>query len=222
MQVSIENIEALLPQNQCKECGYPGCRAYAEALTTGQAETNLCSHGGKRIAALLAKTLNRPFKTPALIQPLPGTAFIHEIDCIGCTRCIQACPADAIIGAAKLMHTIVKDWCTGCKLCVPACPTECIEMKELEEIPDDWRAENPSATTLNWIKNRATCARIRFDTLNQRKALLSNKTASSAPISDTSDSMSMPESAILAIDPKKAAIQAAMERARLMRGKNKV
>ncbi len=124
-----DRIDALLPQTQCEQCGYHGCRPYAEAIARGEAPINRCPPGGAVGIAALATLLQRP------VLPLdpehgiekPRTlARIVEMDCIGCTKCIQACPVDAIVGAPKLMHTVIEDDCTGCELCVPACPVDCI------------------------------------------------------------------------------------------------
>jgi electron transport complex protein RnfB len=124
----VENIDALLPQTQCGQCGYPGCRPYAEAINQGDA-INKCPPGGDATIQALADLLGRD---PA---PLDGeatdedtVAYIREAECIGCTKCIQACPVDAIVGAAKQMHTVIEDECTGCDLCVAPCPVDCIDM----------------------------------------------------------------------------------------------
>jgi len=124
-------IDALLPQTQCEQCGYHGCRPYAEAIVRGEAQINQCPPGGAAGIAKLAALLQRPALP---LDPEHGIekprmlARIVEADCIGCTKCIQACPVDAIIGASKLMHTVLADDCTGCELCVPACPVDCIEL----------------------------------------------------------------------------------------------
>ena len=134
----VEKLDALLPQTQCGQCGYPGCRPYAEAIANGDA-INKCVPGGeptiKRIAELMGVEV--PVDGP-LEPPIKKVAFIHEDLCIGCTKCIQACPVDAIVGAAKMMHTVIKSECTGCDLCVDPCPTDCIEMIELPTTPDSW------------------------------------------------------------------------------------
>lgn len=124
-----DRIDALLPQTQCEQCGYHGCRPYAEAIARGDAEINQCPPGGDAGIERLAALLDRPVLPldPAHGIEKPRTlARIVEADCIGCTKCIQACPVDAIVGAAKLMHTVIADDCTGCELCVPACPVDCI------------------------------------------------------------------------------------------------
>jgi electron transport complex protein RnfB len=124
-----DRIDAILPQTQCEQCGYHGCRPYAEAIARGEAPINRCPPGGAAGIAQLAALLNRP---AVPLDPNHGVekprslARIVEADCIGCTKCIQACPVDAIVGAAKLMHTVIADDCTGCELCVPACPVDCI------------------------------------------------------------------------------------------------
>jgi electron transport complex protein RnfB len=125
----IQRIDALLPQTQCGKCGHPGCKPYAEGLARGEA-INKCPPGGDETIAQLAQLLEVPIialdteRGTALAQ----VAFIREAECIGCTKCIQACPVDAILGAAKLMHTVIIDECTGCDLCVAPCPVDCIEM----------------------------------------------------------------------------------------------
>ncbi len=130
-QTLAERIDAWLPQTQCTLCGYPRCQAYAEALARGEADINRCPPGGEATIAALAELLT---VVPKALDPNCGeprartVAFINEADCIGCTLCIQACPVDAILGAAKLMHTVISDECVGCELCVAPCPVECIDM----------------------------------------------------------------------------------------------
>jgi len=124
-------IDALLPQTQCEQCGYHGCRPYAEAIARGEAQINQCPPGGdagiEKLAALLRRPV-LPLNPEHGIEKPRMLARIVEADCIGCTKCIQACPVDAIIGASKLMHSVVADDCTGCELCVTACPVDCIEL----------------------------------------------------------------------------------------------
>ncbi|CAI8868305.1 Na+-translocating ferredoxin:NAD+ oxidoreductase subunit B [Pseudomonas sp. IT-196MI5] len=128
----IQRIDALLPQTQCGKCGHPGCKPYAEGIASGE-PINKCPPGGKETIAALAELL----KVPVLeLDTTRGSApaqiaYIREAECIGCTKCIQACPVDAIVGAAKLMHTVIIDECTGCDLCVAPCPVDCIEMRPL-------------------------------------------------------------------------------------------
>jgi electron transport complex protein RnfB len=126
----IGQINNLLPQTQCGQCGYPGCRPYAEAIATGDAPINRCPPGGEATVQALAELLNvepQPLDAPAG-EPPKRVALIREAECIGCTKCIQACPVDAIVGAARLMHTVIAAECTGCDLCVAPCPVDCIDM----------------------------------------------------------------------------------------------
>lgn len=133
MTKMIDQIEALLPQTQCTRCGYHGCRPYAEAISTGTPH-NQCPPGGDDVIEKLASLLDRPVLTlnPDNGQHLPNqTAVIDEDACIGCTKCIQACPVDAIIGSGKLMHTVLTDECNGCELCIEPCPVDCIDLVTL-------------------------------------------------------------------------------------------
>ncbi|MBA2648931.1 MAG: RnfABCDGE type electron transport complex subunit B [Legionella sp.] len=128
----LKEIDALLPQTQCRECGYPGCLPYAQALAQGQTTINKCPPGGEEVLQALGTLLNKD-PTPYLeelqqINRLPSIAYIRESECIGCTKCIAACPVDAIIGSRQLMHAILVHECTGCGLCVEPCPVDCIEM----------------------------------------------------------------------------------------------
>jgi len=124
----ISQVNDLLPQTQCAQCGYAGCRPYAEAIITGNAGINLCPPGGDDTVRRLADLLGRPAEP--LLEPAPAAsvAFIDEALCIGCTHCRDACPVDAITGAHQYMHTIISAECTGCELCVPPCPVDCISM----------------------------------------------------------------------------------------------
>ncbi|WP_285420481.1 electron transport complex subunit RsxB [Pseudomonas sp. efr-133-TYG-5] len=128
----IQRIDALLPQTQCGKCGHPGCKPYAEGIAAGE-PINKCPPGGDETIAALAELLKIPvLELDVSRGPAPPqVAFIREAECIGCTKCIQACPIDAIVGAAKLMHTVLIDECTGCDLCVAPCPVDCIEMRPL-------------------------------------------------------------------------------------------
>lgn len=131
IRLLVERIDALLPQTQCEQCGYHGCRPYAEAMAHGEAEINQCPPGGEAGIEKLAELLQLPalpLNTAHGVEKPRTLARIVEADCIGCTKCIQACPVDAIVGASKLMHTVIADDCTGCELCVPACPVDCIEL----------------------------------------------------------------------------------------------
>jgi len=130
----IKRLERVLPQTQCGQCGFDGCRPYAHALAYGQAQVNRCPPGGDSGARALAHILGvpaLPFDRQRGEHKPPQVAFIIEEACIGCTKCIQACPVDAIVGAAKFMHTVLADLCTGCELCLPPCPVDCIELHSL-------------------------------------------------------------------------------------------
>jgi electron transport complex protein RnfB len=127
----IEQIDRLLPQTQCGQCGYPGCRPYAEAIARGEAEINQCPPGGDAGVRALADLLGRaavPLNAENGAVKPAQVAIIDEETCIGCTLCIQACPVDAILGASKQMHTVIEAECTGCELCVPPCPVDCIDL----------------------------------------------------------------------------------------------
>jgi Na+-translocating ferredoxin:NAD+ oxidoreductase subunit B len=134
----VEEIDALLPQTQCGECGYPGCLPYAQAIATHQAPINRCPPGGTATIEALAKHLQqdpRPWIEDTSFQSRsPTLARIREEECIGCTKCIQACPVDAILGTASAMHTIIESECTGCGLCIEPCPVDCIEMHPIESL----------------------------------------------------------------------------------------
>lgn len=128
MNPRADTLNKLLPQTQCRECGYAGCAPYAEALAEGAAAVNLCAPGGETVMLDIAGLLGRTPQPPAKIQT-PALAWIDEAVCIGCTACIRACPVDAIMGASKLMHSVIQSECSGCGLCVPACPVDCIDMQ---------------------------------------------------------------------------------------------
>lgn len=135
----VEQIDALLPQSQCGQCGYPGCKPYAEAVANGDDITK-CVPGGQPLVVKLADLMGVDVPDTNGETPETMVAIIHEEMCIGCTKCIAACPVDAIIGTNKAMHTVIADLCTGCELCVAPCPTDCIEMIKVQ----------PTAKTWNW------------------------------------------------------------------------
>jgi electron transport complex protein RnfB len=142
----VDQIDDLLPQTQCGQCGYPGCRPYAEALASGEAEINLCRPGGEVTMIAMADLLGRdpiPVGTEDGKPPEKLLARIDEQNCIGCTLCLQACPVDAIVGAAKHMHTVIESECTGCELCVSPCPVECIHMEPVPVHIDTWKWPYP-------------------------------------------------------------------------------
>ena len=136
-----EQINALLPQTQCGQCGYPGCRPYSEAIADGDA-INKCPPGGEETIQALADLLDvepQPLDAEHGTEKEPVVAWIREAECIGCTKCIQACPVDAILGAAKQMHTVIEHECTGCDLCVEPCPVDCIDMVPVKAKPETWQ-----------------------------------------------------------------------------------
>ncbi|WP_353190034.1 electron transport complex subunit RsxB [Pandoraea pnomenusa] len=232
-----QRIDALLPQTQCTKCGYDGCRPYADAIASGQANYNQCPPGGAEGVARLAKLLGRPV---IALNPENGVerarprAVIDESLCIGCTLCLQACPVDAIIGAAKLMHTVIEDRCTGCDLCVPPCPVDCIDMVPVTGERTGWDA---------WSSTQADEARTHFEAHQarlakekaEREARLaaraarvaennapkaseapSDTTSTPSPVSsaDTQTPQPAVDDAAAAAARKQAIIQAALERAR--------
>ncbi|UVW29647.1 electron transport complex subunit RsxB [Massilia sp. H6] len=208
-----DQIEDLLPQTQCTKCGYPACRPYAEAIARGEAEINQCPPGGIEGVRRLASATGRPVIpiNPAngVERPRP-VAFIDESLCIGCTLCIQACPVDAILGAAKQMHTILPSLCTGCDLCVAPCPVDCISMLPVTN-ETGWDA---------WSQQAADAARARHDLRTQR--LQREKAENDARLAAkalekmrevTLEATNTPEQ-LAEKERKRAIIAAAIERAR--------
>ncbi len=176
----VPNIDALLPQTQCTRCGYPACRPYAEAIANGEADINQCPPGGQAGVDALATLLDReskPLDRAFGIETPPTVALIDEDVCIGCTKCIQACPVDAIVGAAKRMHTIITAECTGCELCIPPCPVDCIAMLIISAQPLE-RTE---------ILDRAALAKQRFDARTRRLARKDDKGSSRREASRLAD-----------------------------------
>lgn len=165
-----DRLEDILPQTQCTKCGYPDCRAYAQAMATGEALPNRCPPGGVEGIVRLSAILTTIFPQDAfelhpnidpecgLERPRP-VAFIDPKTCIGCTLCIQACPVDAIVGASKQMHAVLSDWCTGCDLCIPPCPVDCITMQDVTDQKTGWDA---------WSPELADAARARYANRNVR------------------------------------------------------
>lgn len=140
-----DQVDAILPQTQCGQCGYPGCRPYAEAVASGEAEINKCAPGGEATVLALADLLGQdPVPVDAAAQKVPSLAYIDEQECIGCTLCLQACPVDAILGAAKQMHQVIASECTGCELCLKPCPVECIHMQPIQVEINTWKWPYPS------------------------------------------------------------------------------
>lgn len=210
----LQRIDALLPQTQCGKCGHPGCKPYAQGIVDGE-PINKCPPGGEETIAALAELL----KIPVLELDIsrgpapPQVAFIREAECIGCTKCIQACPVDAIVGAAKLMHTVLIDECTGCDLCVAPCPVDCIEMHPLpaNTIP----VVGGLAFDLEEQRARAIKrdhARQRFERRNQR--LLHEEQQKQAEREARAARAAQPQ--VSTADP----VQAALERVRAQKAAN--
>lgn len=145
----IERIDKELPQTQCGQCGFPGCRPYATSISAGESDINQCPPGGQATIDALADLLgveSKPLNPDNGVESeLPTVAWIDEQICIGCTKCIQACPVDAILGANKLMHTVIAAECTGCDLCVEPCPVDCIYMLPVEPTAATWQWPQPDS-----------------------------------------------------------------------------
>ena len=209
-----DQIENLLPQTQCTKCGFPSCRAYAEAIADGS-NFNQCPPGGQegveRLATLLGKPVI-PLNQTHGLERSRSIALIDEAHCIGCTLCIQACPVDAIIGAAKQMHTVISGLCTGCDLCVAPCPVDCIDMIEITGNKAGWSA---------WSQSEADQARHQFDT--RQKRLLREKheneerllAKASQKFLDVTNEVALTVDEMNEKERKKTIISAAIERARL-------
>jgi Na+-translocating ferredoxin:NAD+ oxidoreductase subunit B len=162
-RVSAQAIDELLPQTQCTRCGYAGCQPYAEAIANGEADINQCPPGGTETIVALAALTGRavaPLNRDNGIEAAPVVAFIDEERCIGCTRCLPPCPVDAIVGAPRLMHTVVAGLCTGCELCIAPCPVDCISMVPL--------LASPAHAAL--VLPAANASRARYESHNERSA----------------------------------------------------
>ncbi|MDX1573620.1 MAG: electron transport complex subunit RsxB [Methylophaga sp.] len=147
----VDQIDKILPQTQCGQCSFAGCRPYAEAIAAGEVDINRCPPGGESTIQALADLLDvepKPLDEECGVEKPKMLAVIDEDRCIGCTLCIQACPVDAILGAAKHMHTVIANECTGCELCVEPCPVDCIDMVETQPDPHTWRWPDPSHVNL--------------------------------------------------------------------------
>lgn len=157
MNTLADRILDALPQTQCTRCGYPDCKAYAQAIALEQAPINQCPPGGAEGVTILARLTGKPVQPLNLEHGLEGpmtVAVIDEAWCIGCTLCIKACPTDAILGSNKVMHTVIESTCTGCDLCLPVCPVDCIEMVPISGAKTGWAA---------WSAELATQARVRYE-----------------------------------------------------------
>lgn len=139
----VDEIEAMLPASNCGQCGYAGCTPAAEALAKGEALVTLCPPGGRALAEQLAARLGVTADLSDMEDKGPMLAFVRDATCVGCTRCFKACPTDAIVGAPKMVHTVISSACTGCGACVDICPTECLELREIPETLSNWRWPRP-------------------------------------------------------------------------------
>ncbi len=221
MPVNAESIDALLPQTQCAKCGFAGCRPYAEAIAAGEADIDRCPPGGEAGVARLASLLGRHPAPP--LNPLHGVeearaaALIDESWCIGCTLCIQACPTDAIVGAAKAMHTVLTEHCSGCGLCVPPCPVDCIRMEPMRELAargvpgaQCWERVPVADEADHWRTRHAWRMLRRKREEAERDARLAARAQEKLQALDT-------QAGDPAIDRKRAVVRAAIERARARR-----
>jgi electron transport complex protein RnfB len=205
--VSADRIDAWLPQTQCTQCGYPRCRAYAEAVAAGSAGINQCPPGGEVTLAALAELLDT---SPQPLDPRFGIhmprarAVIDEAVCIGCRKCIDVCPVDAILGARKLMHTVIADECNGCELCLPPCPVDCIVM-----VPVD-----PAGAAEPWPEyTRAETNRWRARTENRLRRLARRKRTRRGTPHSTESAAPLPPDR----ERIRAEIRAAVERVKTKR-----
>ncbi|WP_322996799.1 RnfABCDGE type electron transport complex subunit B [Castellaniella sp.] len=184
MSSLIDTLDALLPQTQCGQCGFDGCRPYAQAMADGQAEINRCPPGGPQTIATLAQALGRPILP---LDPDCGThqpfrvALIDEEHCIGCTLCIQACPVDAILGANQSMHTVIEDDCTGCERCVAPCPVDCISMVPAGR---DWTIQDADTARVRYMARNERLQARHAEADSPAARTLANKPTLVAPTSD--------------------------------------
>jgi len=212
----VNRIHAALPQTQCTRCGYPDCRAYAEAVASGQAAINQCPPGGALGIQRLADITGQPVRP---LNPAHGTEtprlvmWIDENWCIGCTLCIKACPTDAIVGINKHMHTVVEPWCTGCELCIPACPVDCIHTEPASGQLTGWHAwsEGAARTALDRYEFRSTRIR-KYERENEKKLEEKAKTK----LADLATHSQHTDPVVL--DKKRQIIEAALARAKARQG----
>jgi electron transport complex protein RnfB len=158
-----DQIDAILPQTQCRRCGFSGCKPYAEAIATGSALPDRCPPGGTPVAVALAQLLGtgfRPINPEVGAEAPPRVAFIDESVCIGCAKCLPACPVDAIVGARKQLHTVIARECSGCELCLPPCPVDCITLVPVGTEPLDG----------NTLRERAQHYRLRYQDHERRES----------------------------------------------------
>lgn len=208
----VEHIDAALPQTQCTRCGYPDCRAYAQAVADGEAQINQCPPGGdegiRRLAALTGRTVLPLNPNNGIDGPLT-VAVIDENWCIGCTLCIKACPTDAIIGTHKRMHTVIEPWCTGCELCIPVCPVDCISLDIVSGEKTAWDAWTPEQAHTAKNRYEARQRRLRREAVEHEARLVAKAETKLADLDTHTKSDSATET-----DRKRAIIEAALAKAR--------
>jgi len=216
-----DRLEDILPQTQCTKCSYPDCRAYAEAMATGETLPNRCPPGGvegiERLSAILTPIFPQDaFELHPSIDPECGVerprpvAFIDPKTCIGCTLCIQACPVDAIVGASKQMHVVLSDWCTGCDLCIPPCPVDCITMQDVTDQKTGWDAWSPELADTARARYAARNVRLDREQSDNDERLAKKAAAKLVAVNaETPDS----EAALKEQERKRAIIAAAIARA---------
>lgn len=210
-----DRIEDALPQTQCTRCGYPDCRAYAEAIARGEAGITQCPPGGAEGIERLSALTGLPV---APLDPSHGTegprqlAIIDEAWCIGCTLCIKACPVDCIVGAPKSMHTVIEPLCTGCELCVPACPVDCISLETVTPGRSGWAAWSPAQADTARQRHAFHRLRIERDRAEQDERLAAK---AAAKLADMEASSRLTDAA--ALERKRAVVEAAVQRARARR-----
>ncbi|WP_244807843.1 MULTISPECIES: electron transport complex subunit RsxB [Caballeronia] len=216
-----ERIEDLLPQTQCTKCGYPACRPYADAIAAGEASYNRCPPGGAEGVARLAALLGAPdipLDTTHGVERARPVAVIDENVCIGCTLCMQACPVDAIVGAAKQMHTVIAELCTGCDLCVPPCPVDCIAMVPVTGDRTGWDAWSQEQADAARARHDRRVARLERERAEAQARASARQAARAAQTAQTAQATQATHEAQPASDDpeakKRAIIQAALERAR--------
>ena len=206
----VRRIDALLPQTQCTRCGYDDCRAYAEAMASGEANINRCPPGGDPGILKLAAVTGRP---PQPLDPACGShtplqqAIIDETWCIGCTLCIEACPVDCIIGSHKQMHTVIAAQCTGCELCLPVCPVDCISLVPAPRPP--WTDDDASDARARYQATTERRTQARREHAQQLEAKAQHKLAHLETLTKANDDAELHR--------KRQVIEAALARARAQR-----
>lgn len=223
----IDKIDAILPQTQCRQCGYQGCKPYAAAIANREANINQCPPGGDAGIQALARLTGMqylPLNTAHGEYKAKGLAVIDEMVCIGCTLCIQACPVDAILGANKQMHTVIAAECTGCELCIAPCPVDCISMKPLQAthpLLDSLSLEAKQAANVARTRYTFRLARIEQEKVTRAQQYAERRQASNKSFAVPENKTDVFTTELTVPHDKKAAIAAAMARARAMKNLSK-